>query len=540
MSYTFNLIDEPWIPCLYENETVTKEVSLKDVFRDSQEILEISDPSPVITAALHRLLLAVLHRNFGPQNMEEWGNLFNNGRWNMGRLEEYFEKWHHRFDLFDTIYPFYQVAGLPVDKATTIARITHEYSVGNNPTFFDHNYDSSPPHFTPAQSARYLVGIQAFSLAGLISYEANKPQNKNSKQGPLANAAVILACGKNLFQTLMFNLLRLDGPSGEPFDFDHKSDIPAWERDKPTGPDERYPDGYIDLLTWQSRRILLTPTLAEGVTEVCNVVYMKGFFFPSNFTLFDRETMVAYRTLAQPRQGQTPWTPVVFQPERSLWRDSLPIFQRLEGRYQRPKSLEWLADLVLNNYIDEQTGIGLIALGLRTANFSSMVMWRYERMPLPLPYLTNDLLVGLLTDAITTCESVAIGLRMNIKDAIKELLPEGSAAPRGGPGTDQVSLVYKSLGAESKYWSDLDIAFRLLLQKLSDCYDIDLGVSALRSWAIDVRTSATAAMQSAVDTLESSTKAMKATALALSGFNAMLERYTRSYLADPETEEAIN
>ena len=33
----------------------------------------------------------------------------------------------------------------------------------------------------------------------------------------------------------------------------------AWEREAETVKDERRPDGYLDLLTWQSRRILLIP-----------------------------------------------------------------------------------------------------------------------------------------------------------------------------------------------------------------------------------------------------------------------------------------
>ena len=50
----------------------------------SPEIQEIYDPSPLVTAALHRLLLAVLHPALrGPKDANEWAVLWadGEGRW---------------------------------------------------------------------------------------------------------------------------------------------------------------------------------------------------------------------------------------------------------------------------------------------------------------------------------------------------------------------------------------------------------------------------------------------------------------------------
>ena len=65
MTYSFNLIDEPWIPCLRPDGT-TIALGLRETLLQAHELREIRGDTPLETAALHRLLLAILHRVFGP------------------------------------------------------------------------------------------------------------------------------------------------------------------------------------------------------------------------------------------------------------------------------------------------------------------------------------------------------------------------------------------------------------------------------------------------------------------------------------------
>ena len=69
--YSFNLIDGEWIPCIMLDGT-TREFGLLETLARAHEVEEVFDPSPLITASLHRLLLAILHRNFGPASIQEW------------------------------------------------------------------------------------------------------------------------------------------------------------------------------------------------------------------------------------------------------------------------------------------------------------------------------------------------------------------------------------------------------------------------------------------------------------------------------------
>ena len=169
MNPSFNLVHEPWLPVLYTGEPLSREVSLLEALRDAHRIRELADPSPLVTVALHRLLIAVLHRVFGPANDDEWAELWQSGRFGPDRLEAYFRQCESRFDLFDAEHPFYQTPGLPGTSATTIAKLGHEFAAGNNPLLFDHSKDDAPVALEPAEAARRLVAHQAFAVGGLVS-----------------------------------------------------------------------------------------------------------------------------------------------------------------------------------------------------------------------------------------------------------------------------------------------------------------------------------------------------------------------------------
>jgi len=103
--YSFNLIDEKWIPCILPDGNRV-ELSIQEVFKTAPDIMEIFDPSPLVTVALHRLLLAILHRNFGPSDKYAWQQIWDNRIWDTNQIMAYLSKWHDRFDLFDKNTPF--------------------------------------------------------------------------------------------------------------------------------------------------------------------------------------------------------------------------------------------------------------------------------------------------------------------------------------------------------------------------------------------------------------------------------------------------
>jgi CRISPR system Cascade subunit CasA len=67
----FNLIDEPWIP-VRDLRGNRKELGIKETLLRSRELASIEHSSPLVVAALHRFLLAVLYRALeGPTDIEE-------------------------------------------------------------------------------------------------------------------------------------------------------------------------------------------------------------------------------------------------------------------------------------------------------------------------------------------------------------------------------------------------------------------------------------------------------------------------------------
>ena len=147
---SFNLVENKWIPCVMPDGK-REDFGLQEVLICANEISELRAPSPLVTISLHRLLLAILHRNFGPANLSEWEKLWNLQKWNTGTIKSYFSVWNHRFYLFDDQRPFYQSEEIIGADKHPVLHLALEMATGNNATLFDHNVDENPRLITPAR-----------------------------------------------------------------------------------------------------------------------------------------------------------------------------------------------------------------------------------------------------------------------------------------------------------------------------------------------------------------------------------------------------
>jgi CRISPR system Cascade subunit CasA len=104
---SFNLVDEPWLPCLTP-EGRTCALSLREALQHAHELVELS-ANPPITAALTRLLIAVVHRVLdGPKDKQAWADTWGKGCFDPAAVDAYLDRWKARFDLFDPLQPFFQ------------------------------------------------------------------------------------------------------------------------------------------------------------------------------------------------------------------------------------------------------------------------------------------------------------------------------------------------------------------------------------------------------------------------------------------------
>lgn len=460
---TFNLIDEPWIPCLFLDKP-PRELSLREVFQRVREVKEVYDPSPLVTMALHRLLLAILHRNFGPASVQQWRLLWENGF--DGRiLTSYFDKWRDRFDLFDSKRPFYQVGAMPDARKHPVHILSLEAAAPNNPTLFDHSSYADPEHFSPARAARCLVASQAYA----IGFGNSRPFNLIDST--LIRGYSVLNLGNNLQETLCLNLV----------DYDEKEDLPAWEKDFFPAPDRdgNSMTGYVDYLTWQSRRIHLIPEGTPPVVRWCQ--RLQGLVPPIklNPNKPDRPYFIdpfkAYFYVDKgPQKG---WAPRRFIPDMAIWRDSHALFQSADELKRQPKVFEIprrMMDLINSRKIAGQLIYGFLIAGLSmdAKNRAKILFWRQERLPLPLAYLEDRKLYNWLTDALKMAEKTS--------GTLKYYLKELAALISAGDGTS----LLQAWAPERLYFSKLEIPFRRLLLELPDDKTDggDYGINQLPHW----------------------------------------------------------
>lgn len=527
-AYSFNLVERPWLPVVFASGRVA-EVGILDALTRAHEIRELVDPSPLVTAAAHRLLLAVLHRVFGPRSVEAWTALWNAGHLAAGELDVYFGAWRQRFDLFDGERPFYQSPRLPLESAGPVAKLAHERASGNNPTLFDHSHDGTRAGLPAAMAARLLLAHQAFAVGGLVSRE--KGGSPSAAGAPLAGGAVVFAAGATLFHTLLLNLMLYDPANDEPIP-GHGVDLPAWEQAPLDAPVKRVPSGYLDYLTWQSRRILLCPTGEAAQPDVDRVVIMRGAELPDGVERRDLETMLAFDEVKKPQKGMSPYRTLGFSEARATWRNSTALMQTVPHGARRPKVLDWADTLADAGALDWHAVLPVDLYGL-TADKAKVLLWRHERLPLPLRYLDErqDELIGQLRLALDQAERADLALRAGVREVVRLVLSPTADHQAGGrePDRGAVATVVDGLAPGRAYWAALETSFRELLRDLPDDWVEDDGLLIYGGrtepkWEDALRREARGAFEAATMAFESTSRGQKAAARGRHVFQRNLAR----------------
>lgn len=457
MNLTYNLVDQPFVPVVARDGTLV-ELGLRDALLRAHELREVRDGSPVTTLALHRLLLAILHRVLGPASFAEWKRLLAAGRFPDGPLLDYLTRWHDRFDLFDAHRPFFQVAGLRTKAPLPAAALFEDLASGNNPTLFDHRTDENPIALSAPVAARGLVARQSFALGLGVSpaceIHGKTVPKSNRQDGPLARGIALLVRGGSLFETLLLNLVRYERPP---------ADLPVWETPDPAPHlDSPTPRGRVDLFTWQSRLIRLEECQADahGPT-VRRVHFVQGRGFDKDHP----DPMKPYR-----RDEKLGWLPLALNSERATWRDSAALFQLSRDDTDRPhEALNWVARAARDGAVDLSRVLALDAFGVGTqkGKATSVRLWRHEAMPLPLGYLGDPLLLGDLTRALDAAEEMARALAVALQQFVRRVREPGEGA---GPRPDAEGSSPGRMdptGGLRVFWSRLELPFQRLLAALA-------------------------------------------------------------------------
>lgn len=379
----FDLVHRDWITCRERNGTVS-ELGILPVLERAHELVGLSGDVPTQTFALTRLLLAVLHGALdGPQEKDDWNELWTHEALPVDRIAAYLARHADRFDLFHPTTPFFQVAGLRTAKNETSELSKLVADVPNGVPFFT-TRQGGQLSLSYAEAARWLVHCQAFDPSGIRSGVVGDKRAKNGKSYPIGVAwsgllGGLLLEGTTLRETLLLNLVAADFDG---WTRDVESDVPVWERPPVTAAEEveggRPPTGPVDLYTWQSRRIRL---VSDG-DRVARVVISNGEkLAPQN--MFPHELHTAWRrSEAQEKKPGAPamvYMPREHDPDRAVWRGLEALLpgvssrqQHMGGKYLSPGILDWLSYLSVEKVLPRDHEVRVRAIGMAYGSNSSV------------------------------------------------------------------------------------------------------------------------------------------------------------------------
>lgn len=376
----FNLIDAPWIKVLDHNEQV-ETVSLLDVFKNAHLYRGLSGEMEAQNACVLRFLLAVLYAVFVRQTIngddhliqneddavDRWEALYQHGQFNHAVIEAYLRRHEDRFWLFHPVYPFYQVP-LPMEELRTtnalikptkksVPALVGELSESGNKTrLFAGRQDKNS--LAPEEAARWLIYLQGYDAApaGNPGKVETGYSIKGFGLGWLGQLGLVMVNGRNLFETLMYNLVL----SSEHNTWENAQ--AAWEVTQPFNPDSLmdtepvFPDNILSLYTQQFRLVFMERSDENQVT---------GFRLWSGRKLETKNAFLEPMTLR--RKKEDDYYPQLHQPSRQLWRDfSALLSAGGDGKIQ-PGVLNWLTSLQEMEMIPDII-IQLTTVGMRYTN----------------------------------------------------------------------------------------------------------------------------------------------------------------------------
>ncbi|RLC81739.1 MAG: type I-E CRISPR-associated protein Cse1/CasA [Chloroflexi bacterium] len=536
MTYSFNLVDEPWIPCLtFDGERV--ELGLRDTLAQAHELREVRGDTPLETASLYRLLLVMLHRVVdGPRKRSAWIKLWRKRQegFDPAKVDGYLQRWYHRFNLFDPEYPFFQVADeSQLGKRATVNKMIPQLTP--DATLFEHtlNDEKQGASLTTAEAARALIVNQNYGLGYQLFVDA-----------PCAKGTVFIIQGITLIETLLLNLVRYPAESGEYIST--SDDAPAWERNsafevvvegvqfsrdaveqirngkRRLSYERHVPRGQLDYMTWHNRKIKLFPEGLGDSIVVRSIAWAPGMRLDDQVT----DPMQHYT------RGKDGWQVYSLKPERSLWRDldSLLRFFQPGSKALGVSSIAWVATLTRKDPQLVAKMYLLSAFGM-VKDKAKLLYLRRETTPLPIDVLRDKTLLGQLARALQIADRSSVAIRraafvlawlilspdIEVKAVSRDQIDAKIARGRNTRGKDEeakrIYKFYQSWGVERYYWSDLEVHFHRLIQDLADAPE-----QSLQIWQNQVRRAATSAFNQVESYAGGDQRAMRATAVARQWF----------------------
>lgn len=444
MKPTFDLLNQPWVPVIHNAEQ--SELNLKDVLYMAHEITAISDPLPTVEFGLYRLLIALAIDTHQFQNIDALEDILNVGSFDKQIIDNYFEEYKDRFDLFDPEHPFLQTSCMENQPNKPLSGLLAGIPSGTNTTHFHHFVDEDFA-VSPAVGARLLTEIAPFMTAG------------GSGLSPSINGAppwYVLINGKNLFETILFNCYVGDaGALGATGDAP-----PAWRNPiAPKAGNRMTKTSLLEALTWRPRLIQFVPSDAgtcsvSGKTSPTLIKTMK-FRAGASCGFSWTDPNVPYKISAS---STTPLRP---EEAREIWRDTGPLALLNENTYSSKESkIEFRRPRILDQFqklfkYNNEIQLTITVYGMRTDKMK-VFEWQREVLVLPKKVAFHSEYAKFAQNTMDDAASVEYAL----KKALKHL------ARDDGKGNKRALDTLIS-NTTREYWAELRPEYFYLLNELA-------------------------------------------------------------------------
>lgn len=450
----FNLVDEEWIPVRFLNGD-RRELGISDTLLRSREIAAIEDSSPLVVAALHRFLLAVLYRALeGPTDPAQAKELFRQGL-PEEKIAAYLEKWRDRFWLFDDEYPFFQIPSFEPKTWRAWTALAAEHNADNAKVLFDHVDVEAPGQISESASIRWILATQTFSVS------CGKSELSHTGTAPSATAAMVLPLGHDLQDTLLYSLV----PQNKAVS---ANDFALWERSPETAEClkkgvERAITGYADRYTWRTRSIRL------GISDsgsVSTLAFASGVGSTSPEQV---DPMLGYKI--DEKNGKLP---IQFK-DRGFWRDFDSLLP--DDAHLAPQVIEHAATLTRASRAPFPRSV--VILG-QANNKAKIEFWRMERFSLPAALASDRNIRAEIRQLLVDAEDAQKSLWSACRSYARDILSRGSREPAG----KDISAFVEQMSASPWYWSTLESCFHSVLMD----YSVNIGPDDIRyQWLTNVR-----------------------------------------------------
>lgn len=521
MTPAFNLLDEPWIPV----RTLTGEVrdiNLSDALLKARDYTALAETSPPNLIALHRLLLAVLHRALTTHH-EKWNDQ-DRARWfreglPAAPIRAYLAQWRERFWLFHPSEPFMQVAALAQaeetrDKATMRpwAQLALDSASGNTPVVFDHSLDSLPIPIKPAVVLRHLLGYLQFVPGGMV-----RRFRFRDESGPLDNVAAVLPIGASLLQTLSLSLSSSSRSDEE--------DFPPWEvesitAEKLRGHKSSLPTGDVDLFTRQTRAVLLEQDVDTENVTVSRVRFGAGLTVTTHVP-YATDPMATYR-----KRKDDKIIPLTFQEGRAIWRDLPAMLPGGEGAFHPPAILGRALNCL--EYIDVGEQLHVVVAGIASDPVQCKIFrWRSEHLAIPSSLFTHPDAVRFVRSQVQMAEEVYGQVRRELADMIAQTMPD----PKHKDTRSRARDILENGPAAAAFFSTAERALPILMRQIAEG-DID---AADRDWKTTLMAAANQSWTATRQSLGDSPAVLRADARTWPRFRGLLKTLVQPAEPEPTT-----